>query len=193
VKVALASDHAGFELKEILKKYILEQQHDVHDFGTNSPLPVDYPDFAYPAALSVMKGECERAILIDGAGYPSAAIANKLPGVAAAVCNDTVSARLSREHSNANVLCMGGKIIGSAVALEILRIWLEANFLGGRYANRLEKVRAIERRHLRSPGEQPMRVLALEDIKAAIVNKTPLLITKETIVTPSVLELAQRL
>jgi ribose 5-phosphate isomerase B len=193
VKVAIASDHAGFELKEIVKKYLLDHGHEVRDFGTNSLQSVDYPDFVYPAALAVMKRECDRAVLIDGAGYPSAAIANKLFGVTAAVCNDAVSARLSREHSDANVLCLGGKIIGSAVALEVLRIWLDAQFLGGRYATRLEKVRTIERRHLRPPDEQPLRVLALEDIKASIVNKMPLLITKETIVTPSVLELAQTL
>jgi ribose 5-phosphate isomerase B len=193
VKIALACDHAGYPLKEEVKRFLLEGHHDVDDFGTASTTPVDYPDVIYPAALAVSEGRCERGILIDGAGYPSAALANKLFGVNAGVCNDLLSARLSREHSNTNVLCMGGKIIGSATALEIVNIWLTAEFLGGRYATRLEKVRRIEARHLKSPDLVPLKVVTLPDVKHALLNKRSLLITEETIITPSVLELAREI
>ena len=193
MKIALACDHAGFDMKEEVKRFLLGEHHDVQDFGTVSTTPVDYPDFIYPAALAVSEERCERGILIDGAGYPSASLANKLFGVNAGVCNDLLSARLSREHSNTNILCMGGKIIGPGTALEIVRIWLTTAFLGGRYGARLEKVRRIEERHLKSRDFVPLKALTLSDVKHALLHKRPLIITEETIITPSVLELAREI
>ena len=188
MKIAIASDHAGYEIKELLKSVLVDERHIVRDFGTNTTQSVDYPDYIYPAAMAVSRGECDRAVLVDGAGYPSAALANMLFGVYAAVCNDTVSARLAREHSNTNVLCLGGKIIGPEMAKEILKIWLYTPFLGGRYQRRVDKVKKIEENHLRTPELLPLKSLTVQDIKFAVQNKKPLLITSETIITPSVYE-----
>lgn len=188
MKIVIASDHAGYEIKELIKEFLQKENHDVRDFGTNSRQSVDYPDFIYPAALSVASGEYQRGIFIDAAGYPSAALANMLFGLYAAVCNDPVSARMAREHSDTNVLCLGGKIIGSEMALEIVRIWLTTPFLGGRYQSRLEKVKKIEAQHLRPPELQPLKSLTVWDIKEAVLNKKPLIISAETIITPSVYE-----
>jgi ribose 5-phosphate isomerase B len=149
---------------------------------------VDFSDFVYPAALAVANGECERAILVDGAGYPSAAIASMLFGVYPCVCFDSVCARLAREHSNTNVLCLGGKLLGDEVAKDIVKTWLTTPFLGGKYQRRIEKVQKIEERHLRSPELAPIKSLTVWDIKEAIQNKKPLVIGSETIITPSVLE-----
>jgi len=124
VKIALASDHGGFSLKEIIRKALPEMGHDPVDFGCYSADSVDWPDFIYPAAMAVALGECERGILVDGVGYSGSMLANMLPGVYAAVCNDMFSARMSQEHSNANVLCIGGKVVGDAIALEIVKIFL---------------------------------------------------------------------
>jgi len=188
MKISLASDHAGFDLKCEVKSVLEGLNHQVEDFGTNSADSVDYPDYIYPAALALSEGKVDRAILIDGAGYPSAAIANMLPGVSAAVCFDTVCASLARQHSNTNALCLGGKLIGSLLATEICKVWLETGFLGGKYAKRLEKVREIERRHLRPPGMNPRKVITLQDLKAAFENREPLFMDENTIVTPSVLD-----
>ncbi len=188
MKIAIASDHAGYELKQFIKEYLLKEHYEVIDFGTNSSQSVDYPDFIYPAALAVSRQECERGIFVDGAGYPSAALANIIFGVYAAVCNDSVCARLAREHSDTNVLCLGGKLIGTEVALEIVKVWLTTPFLGGKYQRRLDKVKKIEEQHLRPPELQPLKALTVGDIKEAVLNKKPLFISAETIITPSVLE-----
>src|SRR4029079_11398704 len=140
MNIALACDHAGFELKRVVAKQLQADGHEVQDFGTNSEESVDFVDHVYPAARAVSTGKAERAILIDGAGYPSGIVANMLPSVYAAVANDLFSARLSREHSNTNVLCIGGKVIGAGVAAEIVSVWLKTEFLGGKYAGRVQKV-----------------------------------------------------
>ena len=188
MKIAIASDHAGFQAKVLIKEYLISENHDIHDFGTNTEQSVDFSDHVYPAALSLSKGECEAAILIDGAGYPSAALANMLFGVYAAVCNDPVSARLAREHSNTNALCLGGKIIGPETIKEIVHTWLTTPFLGGRYQRRIDKVKQIEEKHLRTNREEPLKSLTVQDIKEAIRSKTPLVINPDTIITPSVIE-----
>ena len=149
MRIALAGDHAGYPLKEEIKAALAG--HELTDFGPDSAQPCDLPDFVHPAALAVAEGRVDRAILVDGVGYGSAMIANKVGGVFAAVCPDPVCAGLARSHSDTNVLCLGGKIIGSALALEIVRVWLTTEFLVDqpKYRARVEKVRRIDAEHVR--------------------------------------------
>jgi ribose 5-phosphate isomerase B len=151
MRIALASDHAGFSLKEEVKAVLEAQGVETRDFGTTDEEACDLPDFVYPAALAVGAGEVDRGIFVDGVGYGSALIANRIHGVYAAVCQDPFCASLARSHSDTNVLCIGGKIIGSALALEVVRAWMATEFLGDvdRYRRRVDKVREISERHLR--------------------------------------------
>jgi ribose 5-phosphate isomerase B len=151
MQIALASDHAGFSLKEEVKAVLEGQGADIRDFGTNDEEACDLPDFVYPAALAVGAGEVDRGIFVDGVGYGSALIANRIHGVYAAVCQDPFCASLARSHSDTNVLCIGGKIIGSALALEVVRAWMTTDYLGevDKYRRRVDKVREISERHLR--------------------------------------------
>lgn len=151
MKIALANDHAGFQLKEEIKEYLTAEGHEVVDFGTFNEDSCDLPDFIYPAGLAVGKGDVERGIFVDGVGYGSAMIANKILGVNAAVCQDPFCAELARTHSNTNVLCIGGKIIGSAIAMEIVKKWMSAEFLADeeKYARRVNKVNEISQKHLK--------------------------------------------
>ena len=146
----MAGDHAGFRLKEELKELLTSQGAEILDIGTHSEDPCDLPDFVYPAALAVAEGRADRGVFVDGVGYGSAMIANKVRGVFAAVCQDPFCAGLARSHSDTNVLCLGGKIIGSAIAVEIVKTWMATEFLGGveKYRARVEKVRQIDERHL---------------------------------------------
>ena len=146
--IALGSDHAGFALKETIKKALAEEGYTVRDFGTSSPEPVDYPDFALKVAQAVSSGACAAGIIVDGAGFASAVVANKLPGIRAAVCWDLLTVRLAREHMDANVLAIGGKLIGPTLALEMVKLWLETPFAGGRHAQRVSKISEIEKQHL---------------------------------------------
>ena len=150
MKIAMASDHAGLELKKTIAKLLESMGHTVEDFGTHTSDAADLPDFVYPAALAVSKGECERGIFVDGVGYGSAMIANKVKGIFAAVCQDPFCAELARSHSDTNVLCIGGKIIGEAIALEIVKVWMTTDWLGNsedKYARRVNKVREIDAKH----------------------------------------------
>ncbi|MEY4102096.1 MAG: hypothetical protein RIR88_230 [Actinomycetota bacterium] len=151
MRVALANDHAGRSLKEEIKAQLIAAGHEVEDFGTHTDDAADLPDYVYPAALAVARGECDRGIFVDGVGYGSAMIANKIDGIYAAVCQDSFCAELARSHSDTNVLCLGGKIIGSALALEIVRVWMSTEWLGAgeeKYARRVNKVKDINVRHL---------------------------------------------
>ena len=153
MRIAMASDHAGRALKEEIKAQLRADGHEVMDFGTDSDDPADLPDHVYPASLAVARGEAERGIFVDGVGYGSAMIANKISGIYAAVCQDPFCAELARSHSDTNVLCIGGKIIGSAIAAEIVRVWMSTAWLGGseggeKYGRRVEKVKDIDRRHV---------------------------------------------
>jgi ribose 5-phosphate isomerase B len=151
MRIALANDHAGRALKDEIKAQLLAAGHEVEDFGTHSDDAADLPDFVYPAALAVARGECDRGIFVDGVGYGSAMIANKIDGIYAAVCQDSFCAELARSHSDTNVLCLGGKIIGSAIALEIVRVWTATEWLGTseeKYARRVNKVKDINASHL---------------------------------------------
>jgi ribose 5-phosphate isomerase B len=148
-RIALASDHAGYPLKEEIKRTL--SGHEVIDFGTHSTEAADLPDYVHPAARAVSDGDVDRAILVDGVGYGSAMIANKLPGVYAAVCQDPFCAGLARSHSDTNVLCLGGKIIGSALALEIVKVWMTTDFLVDqpKYRARVDKVIKIAEMYVR--------------------------------------------
>ena len=152
VRIALASDHAGYPLKEEVKGVL--QGHELVDFGTHSTEAADLSDYVHPAARAVSDGDADRAILVDGVGYGSALIANKLPGVYAAVCQDPFCAGLARSHSDTNVLCLGGKIIGSALALEIVKVWMATEFLADqpKYRNRVDKIIEIAEMYVRPSG-----------------------------------------
>ena len=150
MKIAMASDHAGLELKKTITKLLENMGHEVTDFGTHTSDAADLPDFVYPAALAVSNGQCERGIFVDGVGYGSAMIANKVKGIFAAVCQDSFCAELARSHSDTNVLCIGGKIIGEAIALEIVKVWMTTDWLGEseeKYARRVNKVNEIDAKH----------------------------------------------
>ena len=148
MKIAMANDHAGTGLKQEIKAYLEKEGHTVKDFGTYDEESCDLSDFVYPAALAVAKGECERGIFVDGGGYGSALIANKINGIYAAVCQDPFCAQLAREHTDSNVLCIGGKIIGSAIAMEIVKTWMHTDALTAeKYRRRVKKVAEINDRH----------------------------------------------
>jgi ribose 5-phosphate isomerase B len=145
--VAIGADHGGFELKEQLKGYLREWGYTALDLGTSSREAVDYPDFAEAVANSVVRGEAWRGVAIDSAGIGSAIAANKVPGARAALCYDRATARNSREHNDANILSLGARLLPVEVAREILAVWLETPFAGGRHQRRVDKIRAIEERH----------------------------------------------
>ncbi len=147
--VAFGSDHGGFQLKEQLKKYAEGLGYKVLDVGTSNEEPCDYPDFAYAVAKSVSTGEAWRGVMIDGAGIGSCVVANKVPGVKAACCHNEFVARNAREHNDTNVLTLGSRVVGSEVCKEILKIWLETWFSGGRHKQRVEKIDEVEKRFLK--------------------------------------------
>jgi ribose 5-phosphate isomerase B len=147
-EVALASDHGGFEMKQDLARYLREVGFRVKDLGTHGKEAVDYPDYALAVAVAVARGEAFRGIVVDGVGVGSAIAANKVPGVRAATCFDAFSARNAREHNDAHVLCIGGRVLDAERAREMARIFLETEFGGDRHAKRVEKIEAIERRFL---------------------------------------------
>lgn len=140
MRVAIGSDHAGFEMKESLKEYVKSLGHEVEDFGAPSSDPVDYPDIGYCVAKDVASGRFERGVLICGTGIGMSIVANKVPGVRAALAGDVETARLAREHNDANVLTLGARLIRLELAREIVRIFLETGFAGGRHARRVEKI-----------------------------------------------------
>jgi ribose 5-phosphate isomerase B len=146
--VALGADHGGYAMKEDLKVYLAELGYEVVDCGTSSTAAVDYPDLAYAVAKLVADGRAWRGIVVDGAGIGSCMAANKVPGVRAALCYDHATAVNSREHNNANVLTLGGMLLGRNLARDIVRTWLETDFGGGRHARRVDKITQIERRFL---------------------------------------------
>jgi ribose 5-phosphate isomerase B len=147
--VAIGADHGGFELKETLKPHIAALGYEVVDVGTNSKEAVDYPDFAHEVAIRVASGKAWRGIVIDGAGIGSCMVANKVPGVRAALAYDYASASNSREHNDANVLTLGAGLIGVNLARQIVQVWLATAFGGGRHERRISKILEIEKRYLK--------------------------------------------
>lgn len=150
VSIAVGCDHGGFALKERIAFRLKEQGYAVTDCGTSSADSVDYPDFAHAVATRVSTGEVTYGIIIDGAGIGSAMVANKVPGVRAALCYDLSSANNSREHNHANVLTLGAGLIGTNLALQIVETWLATPWAEGRHENRVNKITDIERQYLRS-------------------------------------------
>lgn len=144
LKVAVASDHAGFSLKEEVRKNLEQQGYVVRDFGTFSEEAVDYPDFAAQAARAVQQGECNRGILFCGTGVGVAIAANKLRGIRAASCTDCYTATCAREHNDANMLALGTRVTGPGLALKIITAFLKTSFAGGRHLARIEKIKALE-------------------------------------------------
>ena len=142
--IAFASDHAGFELKELLAQRAREGGHEVVDLGPASEDPVDYPDFAHNLARRIEEGQAEFGVLICGTGIGMAMAANRHPGVRAAVCHDAFTAELARRHNNANVLCLGGRTTGPGVAVQMLDIFLATPFDGGRHGRRVGKIETLK-------------------------------------------------
>jgi ribose 5-phosphate isomerase B len=142
--VALGADHAGFPLKEDLKGWLISRGFDVVDLGTQTTESVDYPDFAIAVGGAITAGKADRGVLVCGTGIGMAMAANKVPGARAAACSDAYTARMSREHNDANILALGARITSREAAIEILEVWLNAEFAGGRHARRVEKVVALD-------------------------------------------------
>lgn len=145
MRIATASDHAGYPLKEEVKAFLLSEGHEVLDLGTDSEEPVDYPGYCAAAARAVVEGRADRAIVFGGSGQGEQMAANKVHGIRAAVCHELFSARMSRAHNDANVLALGGRIVAPGLAKEIVALWLTTPFDGGRHARRVEEIAEIER------------------------------------------------
>jgi ribose 5-phosphate isomerase B len=145
VRVAIGADHAGFALKQHVKQTLERLGHTVDDHGTNSDASVDYPPICFGVAWAVANGRADRGIVLGGSGQGEQIAANKVPGIRAALCHDLYTARLSREHNDANVLSMGGRIVAFGLAEEIVRLWLETPFQGGRHQRRIDQISAAER------------------------------------------------
>jgi ribose 5-phosphate isomerase B len=153
VAIAIGADHGGVALKDVIAKMLTDAGFAVQDCGTHGSEPVDYPDIAHAVARLVADGACEWGIILDGAGIGSCMVANKVPGIRAALCHDLSSARNSREHNHANVLTLGARFIGEGLAIEIVRAWLGTDWAPGRHAARVDKITAIERRYMAAAGE----------------------------------------
>ncbi|MBQ6558027.1 MAG: ribose 5-phosphate isomerase B [Clostridia bacterium] len=143
--IAIGSDHGGYELKEHVKKHLEEKGIEVKDFGVFSEESVDYPDCARPVCEAVLNGEAERGILFCGTGIGISMAANKFNGIRAALCSDVFSAKMAKEHNNANVICLGGRVTGRELAFMIVDTFFDAEFQGGRHQTRIDKIHAIEK------------------------------------------------
>lgn len=144
MKIAVGSDHGGLHLKNHIKEYLQQQGIEILDCGTDTEASVDYPDYAAKVCQAVNLGEAERGILVCGTGIGVSIAANKIHGIRAALCGDVFSAKMSREHNNANVLCMGERVLGLSLAEMITDTWLNTEFAGGRHQRRVDKIMALE-------------------------------------------------
>jgi len=144
--IAIGADHGGYELKQQIAEFLTAQGHQVQDFGTHSLESVDYPDFAALVARAVAAGEAERGIVICGTGIGVSMTANKVRGIRAALCTDCYMARMAREHNDAQILCLGGRVLGVGSALDVVQVFLSSEFLGGRHARRVDKINALDRK-----------------------------------------------
>ncbi|HAD23481.1 MULTISPECIES: ribose 5-phosphate isomerase B [Kandleria] len=145
MKIAIACDHGGFRLKNVLIENMKAQGVEVVDFGTYSEESCDYPDYASKAAKAVANGECDRGVVVCGTGIGVSITANKVKGIRCALCHDVFSAKATRAHNDANMIAMGQRVIGEGLAVEILNAWLHTEFEGGRHIKRIEKMMALER------------------------------------------------
>jgi ribose 5-phosphate isomerase B len=155
MRVAIGADHAGYQMKNELAALLGDLGHEITDFGTNSPESVDYPDIALAVARAVADGRADRGLLVCGTGVGTSIVANKVPGVRAALCHDTFSARATREHNDSNVLCLGARVIGPSLAAEVVRTWFGAGFAGGRHGHRVDRIGEIETELGAAPGRRP--------------------------------------
>jgi ribose 5-phosphate isomerase B len=146
MRIAIGADHAGFALKQHLLAVLRELGHEVDDRGTHSGASVDYPEICADVAAAVAQGQADRGIVLGGSGQGEQMAANKVAGIRAALCNDLYTARMSREHNDANVLSMGGRIVAPGLADEIVELWLNTPFEGGRHQRRVDQIMAIERK-----------------------------------------------
>ncbi len=190
MKIALASDHAGFPLKQHVIELLEKLGHKYTDFGCRSEASADVSDHVEPAAVAVAEGKVDRGVFIDGAGYPSGVVANMVHGVYAAVCHDLTGARLSREHGGCNVLCLGAMLTGQLTATQMIEAFLTTNPLGGKYEARRNKVEELSVKHRRLPTDKIRQIIAPDDIKRALEKKESLLLNEKTVLTPGVLDLA---
>ena len=147
MKVAIACDHGGLNLKNTIKKYLADNGYEVMDFGTDSTASCDYPDYALPAAEAVASGECERGIVVCSTGIGVSIVANKVPGVRCAHCHDSYCAEFTRLHNDSNVLALGEKVVGAGYALKIVETFLKTGFEGGRHQRRVDKITEIEKKY----------------------------------------------
>jgi len=153
--IAIAADHAGFRLKVLMVEFLKGLGHDLVDLGTQSDAPVDYPDYARAVAQELLHEKAERGIIICGSGVGACVAANKFPGIRAAICHDTFSARQGVEDDDMNVLCLGARVIGPELAKEIVGVWLSASFSGAeRHRRRLAKIDQIEKEFIKGRGEK---------------------------------------
>jgi ribose 5-phosphate isomerase B len=150
MKIAIGSDHAGYEYKTAIIRLLEEAGHEVRDFGTHSAEPADYPLFVGPAAEAVASGECERGIVLGGSGNGEAIVANKVRGIRCGLCWSLETARLAREHNNAQVISIGARMVSLELALDIVRTWLTAEFEGGRHESRLREIAELEERQAKT-------------------------------------------
>ena len=153
MKIAVGSDHRGFDAKQQIKAIAAELGHECIDCGTDNNNPVDYPDLAYLAASAVSRKEVDRAILICATGIGMSIAANKVQGIRAALCHDELSAQISRDHNDANVLCLSADQVGSVLLRKMVEVWLNTDFCGGRHDRRVRKIRAIEE------GRDPRKIM----------------------------------
>ena len=161
MNVALGCDHRGFDTKKQLIEQLRRAGHNAEDFGTFDSNSCDYPDFAVPAALAVVEGKVQSAILLDGSGIGMSIVANKIPGIRAAICHDELTAEISRRYNDANVLCLAVDLLGGELIRRIVGVWLEVPFENGRHSRRINKINELERR-LFSDVQQ-----ALNNLKSA--------------------------
>jgi len=145
VKVAIGCDHAGIDLKPAVREALEQAGAEVIDLGTHSRESVDYPDYGVAVARAVVSGDADLGVVLCGTGIGISIAANKVPGARAALCHDTYSARMSREHNDANILAMGARVVGAGLAQEIVKAWLAASFAGGRHERRVEKLKQLDR------------------------------------------------
>jgi ribose 5-phosphate isomerase B len=151
IKISIGSDHAGFELKKYVQTLLIKRKIEVVDFGPKNPDSVDYPDFGQMVAQSVVSKESNRGIVICGTGLGMSIVVNRFPGIRGTLCSDVLSARMSREHNDSNLLVLAGRMIGPTLADEIVQTWLDTSFEGGRHQRRLDK---IENVHNSKQGEK---------------------------------------
>src|SRR3954464_3058837 len=163
MKIAIACDHRGYTAKQRIAAQISDRGREILDFGTDNPKACDYPDYGIPAAKAVALGQADRGILIDGSGIGMSIIANKLPGIRAAICHDELTAEISRRHNNANILCFAADLLGDELIRRIIDAWLLTPFEQGRHSRRVEKLAMLERQLFGAEHEQVLRNLTMGD------------------------------